>query len=107
MFDTDGAAAGNPQRASSKLKFPRKIAIEEITLDVYGHDICFLNRRKSSYIFLDVANVQNRVKAVKRSMRSLYSIPDAPLVPAGSSALATPVSAVDASVVPVVSTVGC
>ena len=39
-------------------------------------------------------------------MRSHCSIPDAPLVHAGSSALATPVSAVDGSVVQAVTTAG-
>jgi hypothetical protein len=98
VIDMDDALADTPRRASHKLKFPRKFAIEEIQLDVYGHGISFLNRRKPIYVLLDVANVMNLVKAIKFSMRSHYSIPDAPLLHASSSALATPLSAVAAGV---------
>jgi hypothetical protein len=94
----EDAFGDTPRRASPTLKFPRKMAIEEIKLDVYGYGISFLNRKKPICVWLDVANVTSLVKAIKFSMRSHHRIPDAPLLLASSSALATPPSAVAAGV---------
>jgi hypothetical protein len=87
VMDMDDAVGDSSGPASTKFKFPRKMAMEEIKLDVYGFDVSFLNRKKPICVYLDVENVTNLVKAVKFSMRSHHHIPDAPAVLASSSSV--------------------
>ena len=68
VHDLDTIVDGVAISAPPKLKFPRKIAIEEIKLTVYDQEICLLNRKQPIYILLEVGNVQNLVRAIKSSM---------------------------------------
>jgi hypothetical protein len=68
VHDLDSIVDDVAMRGPSKLKFPRKIAIEEIKLTVYDQEICLLNRKQPIYILLEVGNVQNLVRAIKSSM---------------------------------------